>query len=82
MILLDIRMPGGPNGVEVALKLKELAETKNMKVVFLSGVDDPWPAFAGTKQEVSQELGATDFFVKTGDLSDLIEKVRGVLKQG
>ena len=81
LVLLDINMPGGPNGVEVALALKGMPETSNIKLVFLSGVDDPWPAFSGTKQEVSKELGAIDFFMKTGDFSELIEKVKKVLSQ-
>ncbi|MEK9180390.1 MAG: response regulator [Patescibacteria group bacterium] len=81
LALLDIRMPGGPSGVEVALALREMPETQNIKLLFLSGSDDPWPAFAGTKEEVSKELGALDFVEKTTEPSKLIEKIKGILQK-
>ena len=80
LALLDIKMPGGPSGAEVALRFKEMPETKDIKILFLSGMEDPWPAFAGTKEEVSKELGAIDFFVKSKDFSELVKKIEGILK--
>ncbi|MDO8537153.1 MAG: hypothetical protein Q7R94_02820, partial [bacterium] len=76
-----INMPPGPSGVDVALELKAAPETKNLKIVFLSGFDNPWPAFTGEKSEVSKELGMEDFFVKTKDLSELVTKVKDVLSR-
>ena len=80
LVLLDINMPPGPSGIETALKLKGTPETKDLKIIFLSGLDDPWPAFVGTKQEVSRELGMLDFFVKTKDFSELVKKVQEIVQ--
>ncbi|OGY99491.1 MAG: hypothetical protein A2945_01375 [Candidatus Liptonbacteria bacterium RIFCSPLOWO2_01_FULL_52_25] len=80
--ILDINMPPGPNGIEVALELKESPETSNSRVIFLSGLEDPWPAFKGSKQEVSKELGMEDFFVKTKDLTDLVTRVQAIVREG
>ena len=80
--ILDINMPPGPNGIEVALELKGSPETSNIKLIFLSGLEDPWPAFQGSKQEVSKELGMEDFFVKTKDLTELVTRVRAIVQEG
>ena len=82
LAVLDIRMPPGPTGVEVALQLKAAPETKDIKILFLSGLDDPWPAFTGDKSEVSKELGVEDFFPKTNDLDELVKKVRELIAKG
>jgi two-component system alkaline phosphatase synthesis response regulator PhoP len=79
LVLMDIRMPGGPSGVEAALGLKEIPETKKIRIVFLSGLDNPWPAMIGEKSEVSKEMGMEDFIVKTGDFGELAEKVKRIL---
>ena len=79
LILMDINMPPGPTGIDAALELKKIPETKEIKIVFLSGLDNPWPAMGGEKGEVSREMGMVDFFVKSGDFEDLIKKVKGIL---
>ncbi len=80
--ILDINMPPGPNGIKVALELKENRETRDIKIIFLSGIEDRWPAFRGSKQDVSRELGVEDFFAKTKDLAELVTRVQAIVREG
>ncbi len=79
LILMDINMPPGPSGIDTALELKEAPETKEIKIVFLSGLENPWPLFSGEKGEVSKEMGMEDYFVKTKDFEELVAKIKKVL---
>lgn len=78
LILMDIHMGGMP-GTEAALALKQNPKTKDLKIAFLSSLNDPWPAMAGEKDEVSRELGMEAFLDKGQDLDELIKKVRTIL---
>ena len=56
-----------------------------MKILFLSGQDDPFPGVSGNKSDVSKELGVEDFVMKTESLDVLVAKVKtalGMAKQG
>lgn len=79
LMILDILMPPGPTGVEVALQIKAAPETKDVKLIFFSGQDDPWPAFSGDRSSVAKELGVEEFIPKTDDLDIMLQKVRHVL---
>ncbi|MBI5220872.1 MAG: response regulator [Candidatus Liptonbacteria bacterium] len=78
LILMDIHMPGA-TGTDAALELKQNPKTKNIRIVFLSSLKDPWPALSGSKGEVSKELGVEDFIDKTEDLDVLVGKVQKLL---
>ena len=80
LILMDIRMPPGKSGVEAALSIKENPKTKDVNIIFLTNVNDPWPGMAGDKQMISKELGMQGFFDKGQDLDDLIKKIVGVFQ--
>ncbi|MDE2019077.1 MAG: response regulator [Patescibacteria group bacterium] len=79
LALLDINMPLGPSGTETALEIKGNPDTAGVKTLFLSGQDDPFPGMSGDKPDVSHELGAEDFIMKTESLDAIVEKVRRVL---
>lgn len=79
LILMDVRMPGELNGIDAAFRIKENQETKDIKIAFLSGVDNPWPAIVGERTEVSKEFGMEDFIPKTDDLDTLVETAKGFL---
>ena len=79
LILMDIKMPGELNGIEAALRIKGNPETKDIKIAFLSGVDNPWPAIVGDKAEASKAFGMEDFIPKTEDLDVFVAKVKGFL---
>lgn len=78
LILMDIKMPA-MSGVDAALEIKRNQETSNVKIAFLTGLDNPWPALVGEKTDISKELGVEDYIKKTEDQKVLIEKIKGFL---
>ncbi len=81
LILMDIYMPPGPTGTDIALNIHQNPETNQLKIVFLTNLKEPWPAIQGDHQKISQELGMEDFLEKTGNLDDLIKKVNEILSR-
>ncbi len=67
-ILLDILLPDR-NGFDVLKDLKSSADTKDIPVIVVSGLDDSHTAF---------ELGAADFVRKPFDLVSLLDNVRAL----
>lgn len=80
LILMDIKMPGELNGVDAAFRIKENPETKDIKIAFLSGIENPWPALVGDKSVTSKAFGMEDFIPKTEDLDVLVKKIKGFLR--
>jgi CheY-like chemotaxis protein len=73
LILMDVMMPGGINGIETTRILKQNSETKKCPIIMLTGMgeeDDIEKGFAA---------GAEDYFVKPFSPLQLIEKVDGIL---
>ncbi|TSC82185.1 MAG: two-component response transcriptional regulator (OmpR family) [Parcubacteria group bacterium Gr01-1014_20] len=79
LILMDIFMPPGPTGTDIALNIHQDSETKMLKIAFLTNLKEPWPAIQGDHQKISQELGMEDFLEKTGNLDDLVKKINEIL---
>ncbi len=79
LILMDIHMPG-MSGTDAALSIKQNPATKDTKIVFLTSLKEPWPALAGDSRAISQGIGMVDFFEKTENLNDLVEKIKVVLQ--
>lgn len=82
LVLMDIFMPPGPTGTDIALNIKQTPETKDIKIAFLTNLKDPWPAVAGDHKNVSKELGMEDFIEKTDDLENVALRVREILGGG
>lgn len=82
LVLMDIYMPPGATGTDIALNIKQNDETKTIKIAFLTNLKDPWPALSGEKQKVAKELGMEDFLQKTDDLDKLVLRVREILERG
>lgn len=78
LILMDIKMPG-VSGVDAALEIKQNPKTKNLKIVFLSGLSNPWPALIGDRAAIAKELGMEDYIDKTEEPARIVEKVKGFL---
>lgn len=78
LVLMDIKMPG-ENGTEAVIDLKNNQLFKNLKIIFFSSLDIPWP---GVKDEekLAKELGAITFFKKATDLDELVKKIKEVLQ--
>lgn len=81
LILMDISMPGG-SGTDAALAVKQNPATKDLKIVFLTSVRDPWPTVNGDKKKLTKALGMEDFIEKTEDLDIVVKKVKEILARG
>ncbi|NPU84150.1 MAG: response regulator [Syntrophaceae bacterium] len=69
LILLDINMPA-PDGFEVCRRLKENGNTRDIPVIFVSGVPDHREKMKGFS------LGAVDFISKPFQHDELLARVR------
>lgn len=72
LILLDLLMIG-IDGYEVLKKLKEADETKNIKVIILSVINDQ------ASKDKAKKLGASDYLIKSE--IEISEIVRAVMAQ-
>jgi CheY-like chemotaxis protein len=70
LILLDINMPGGVNGVEVLRQMKADPVTRKTPVIMLSTTDDP--------REIAMcyELGCSVYITKPVDSVQFIEAMK------
>ncbi|MBI4085046.1 MAG: response regulator [Candidatus Liptonbacteria bacterium] len=80
LILMDIYMPPGPTGTDAALAIKQNPKTKNIKIAFLSSLNNPWPFVDVNKDKASREMGMEDFLMKENDLDANVSKIREILK--
>lgn len=74
LILMDFRMPK-MTGVEACAKLKEIPETRDIPIVFLSAM--------GQEKEIQSgiDAGAVEYIVKPFAPETLMKKVRDLLQQ-
>ncbi|MCL2792661.1 MAG: response regulator [Spirochaetaceae bacterium] len=73
LILLDIIMPD-ISGFDVIVKLKESESTKNIPVIFITGLTD------AKNEEKGLSLGAVDFIAKPFDKSIVNAKINTYLQ--
>jgi CheY-like chemotaxis protein len=73
LVLMDIMMPGGMDGLEATRILKNDPETKGCPVIILTAKGQK------TDKKMGFEAGAEDYFVKPFSPLDLIKKVEEVL---
>jgi CheY-like chemotaxis protein len=78
LILMDIQMPG-ETGTDAALQIKQNPDTKDIKIAFLSNLQDPWPRTAGDRNNLAKGIGMEDYIDKTQDLNATVAKVREIL---
>jgi DNA-binding response OmpR family regulator len=75
LILLDLGLPGG-NGLRVLENLSRSSATAGIPVLVLTGSSD------AVKLARARELGAADCFVKSADLTPLLDRVRKLAGPG
>ncbi|RJR36993.1 MAG: response regulator [Desulfobacteraceae bacterium] len=75
LILTDIEMPGGMNGLEVIRILRGLPEMKDCPIIILTG-----SGVAGYAKTEGLKAGATDYFAKPFSPLALIKKVEELIK--
>jgi len=78
LILMDIHMPG-ETGTDAALTIKQNPDTKDIRIVFLSSLKDPWPTTFADRNALSKSLGVEDYIDKTDDLNAVVDRVKQFL---
>ncbi len=73
LIIMDIMMPGGTNGLEATRILKNDPETKDSIIIMLTAKGQE------ADREKGFEAGADDYFIKPFSPLELIKKVEEVL---
>lgn len=73
LMLLDIMMPGGMDGLQVCRALKNDKGTSGIIIIMLTAKGQEWDVEAGN------EAGADDYFVKPFSPLKLMNKVEEVL---
>lgn len=73
LIIMDIMMPGGMDGLEATRALKNDPETKGSIIIMLTAKGQE------TDKEIGLQVGADDYFAKPFSPLELIEKVEEVL---
>jgi two-component system phosphate regulon response regulator PhoB len=73
LIIMDIMMPGGMDGLEATRHIKNDHETKDCKVIMLTAKGQE------TDREKGLEAGADDYFIKPFSPLELIRKVEEIL---
>ena len=74
LIIMDVAIPRGTEGIETTRSIKNDPETKNCKVIMLTGKG------LETDRIKSLDAGADDFFAKPFSPLALIKKVEEVLR--
>lgn len=74
LILMDIEMPGGIDGLETTRTLRKWPETRNCPIIILTGS-------TGVEYGMTEGLkaGATDYFAKPFSPLRLIKKVESLI---
>jgi DNA-binding response OmpR family regulator len=72
MAIVDIRLPPGPDGLAVARRIRE---ANDLPVLFLTAVDGLEDRLAGFA------AGADDYIVKPFSMSELLMRIRAILRR-
>ena len=73
LLVLDLRMPGGPDGFEVCRRVKEAPATKATKIVATTGFDDR------EAEQLAMTCGADAFVIKQANLAALARQITSLL---
>ncbi|MGB9608928.1 MAG: response regulator [Minisyncoccia bacterium] len=71
IILLDVLMPE-MDGIETFLKIKENQDLKDIKIFFITSLDDLDAELANYHKKIATDLGANQFLRKATDLDELV----------
>lgn len=80
IILLDIMMPE-MDGIETFFALKDNPETKNIKIFFITSMDDLNEELGKYHKQIAGEIGAVDYLRKATDLNQLVDILKNALNQ-
>lgn len=75
LILLDVMLPGGQDGLEVCRRLKQDERTRQVPVIMLTALGDEVDRIVGL------ELGAEDYVSKPFSPRELLLRIKAVLRR-
>lgn len=75
MAILDVRLPKGPNGFEIARQLRTSGTDTDMPLLFLTAADDLQSRLDGF------EAGGDDYLVKPFSMAELLARVQALLRR-
>jgi two-component system, OmpR family, response regulator MprA len=75
LIILDVMMPPGIDGLEVCRRLRSNPTTADMPILMLTAKDDVRDRIAGLR------IGADDYLTKPFDFDELLERIRAILRR-
>ena len=75
LVLLDVMLPGGLDGLEVCRRLKQDQRTRHVPVIMLTALGDEVDRIVGL------ELGAEDYVAKPFSPRELLLRVKAVLRR-
>ncbi len=78
LILMDVQMPDR-DGIKTTIDLQSDPQTKHIKIMFLTNLGDSWPSVGEVNRKFAKEIGAVDYFKKSGDYDLLVDKIRQAL---
>lgn len=78
VILMDVQMPN-KDGIQTTIELHENPETAGIRIIFLTNLGDTWPSVTEVNRKFAQEIGAMDYFKKSGNYDLLVDKIREAL---
>lgn len=82
LILMDIDMPK-KTGFEATFELQQDPHTKNIGIMYLSNLGDiSWAETTEVNRRLSKQIGAVDYFKKSGNLEVLVSQIRRHLAGG
>ena len=75
LLILDVMLPGGMDGVAILRRLKEGAATKQLPVIMATAKGMEYDKIQ------SLDLGADDYLVKPFGMMEMVSRVRAVLRR-
>lgn len=75
LVLLDVMLPGGVDGLEVCRRLKQDQRTRHVPVIMLTALGDEVDRIVGL------ELGAEDYVSKPFSPRELLLRIKAVLRR-
>lgn len=81
LLILDVMFPENPaGGFDLAKKLRETQETKDLPVILLTAVNQEFPMDFSAKDIDKNWMPVQDFIEKPVDISQLITKISNLLQ--
>jgi DNA-binding response OmpR family regulator len=75
IVLLDINLPGGLDGIEVCRRLREAPETSTAMIVMISAMDDP------ETRSRAFEAGAVAYYTKPFSPTALLKEIDALTRK-